>query len=114
MSVNTCTALIPYKSTEETLGLAMPQPLKSPSGKTLSTTLLNGVLEYIGPKDLESFTLASKACCAFARATNQWKRQCQIRLNIPFSVEPLDFLPAGCPSYKEGARLAAAPRVLDG
>lgn len=39
--------------------------------------------------------------------SEDWKEQCQHRLNIPDGLDPMNFLPAGCASYQDGLRLAS-------
>src|ERR1700693_4044290 len=114
MAVNNCTALIPYVPPEVALGLqppALKAPFVSPMSKSLNDALTNHVYSFLGPEDLSAITAAGRAHSAFARRSNQWRAQCQTRLNIG-NREPMDFLPVGCPSYIAGARIAT-PKVYD-
>ncbi|HSW87153.1 MAG TPA: F-box protein [Rhabdochlamydiaceae bacterium] len=78
----------------------------------LCNDAFSNVLSFFGPKEL---ALLEKVCTSwktFIGATDQWKKHCQHRLNIPAHLDPKSFLREGW-NYKKGA-LFASPKVFDG
>jgi hypothetical protein len=64
-------------------------------------------LDFLDPKDLARAERVCRGWNNFISLRHQWKKQCQIRLNIPTSMDPNSFLPKDCRSYKKGIQLAS-------
>ncbi len=93
-------------------------PFTGEEGRDPYSVLPNGafdhVLDFLAPKDLIQAELVCRSWDQFIDTKDQWqwKKQCQNRLNIPDSMDPMKFLPQGCDSYKKGIRLAST-KVYD-
>ncbi|HSW87230.1 MAG TPA: F-box-like domain-containing protein [Rhabdochlamydiaceae bacterium] len=69
------------------------------------------VLSFMEPKDLVCSEKVCRSWNKFIKATEQWKKQCQKRLNLPNHIDPNNFLPEKW-NYKLGAWFGS-PKVFD-
>ena len=74
--------------------------------------LFDHILSWLEPKDVEPAARVCKAWERFINETDQWKKQCQIKLGLSSKIDPKNYLPEG-PSYKRRLELVFA-NILDG
>ncbi len=87
----------------------------SPTRRPLADNELGHVLSFLNPEELARAERVCRSWNQCIHTTDQWKKQCENRLNIPTHMDPRDFLSEleGSRSYKGVAQLAIPAKVLD-
>ncbi len=88
------------------------ESLDSYGNVLISNALGLHILSFLDFKDLAQAEGVCRRWKLVIATTDQWKKQCQYRLNISEDLDPRRFLPNGCTPDKRGAQLAST-KVYD-
>src|SRR5882724_6910354 len=82
-----------------------PYPYAGRNQRPLNKDEFSHICGFLDHQTLARTERVCKSWIHVINTTDQWRKQCHRRLNIPSDMDPRLFLPVGLVSYKQGAQL---------